>query len=48
MCHHSSARPPVRYVADVVSLHRRLGFRALTSQIPSADLLRLAVPVAMG
>lgn len=39
MCHHSSGEAAVRYAADVVSLHRTLGFRGLVDQVDPADLL---------
>lgn len=42
MCHDSSGDAAVRYVADVVSLHRRLAYRGLVGRVPRGDLLHLA------
>jgi hypothetical protein len=39
MCHDSSGDAAVRYVADVVSLHRRLAYRGLAHRVPARDLL---------
>jgi hypothetical protein len=41
MCHDSSGDAAVRYVADVVSLHRRLGYRGLVRRVPRRGLLHL-------